>query len=114
MWTAETRVHYDRSGLRYSHDLTNKEWAVVEPLIPPGKPGGNKRTVDIREVVNGLMYILGTGCQWRDIPRICLRKARSTIISGAGTRRGRWLGCITSFMWHAASWPDGRPAPRRR
>ena len=69
MWTAETRVHHDRSGLRYSHDLTNEEWAVVEPLIPPGKPGGNKRTVDIREVVNGLMYILGTGCQWRDIPR---------------------------------------------
>jgi transposase len=69
MWTAETRVHHDRSGLRYSHDLTNEEWAVVEPLIPPGKPGGNKRTVDIREVMNGVMYVLSTGCQWRALPK---------------------------------------------
>ena len=38
-------------------------------MIPPAKRGGNKRTVDIREIVNGLMYILGSGCQWRDIPK---------------------------------------------
>jgi transposase len=42
---------------------------LVAPLIPPAKRGGNKRTVDVREIVNGLMYILGTGCQWRDIPK---------------------------------------------
>jgi putative transposase len=42
---------------------------AVEPLIPPGKTGGGKRTVIMREVVNGLMYILSTGCQWRAIPR---------------------------------------------
>jgi len=69
MWTEETRRRHDRSGLRYSHDLTDEEWAEVEPLIPPAKPGGNKRTVDIREVLNGIMYLLGTGCQWRDIPK---------------------------------------------
>jgi transposase len=49
--------------------LTNEEWALVAPLIPPPKPGGNKRTVNVREVVNGLMYILSTGCQWRAIPK---------------------------------------------
>ena len=38
-------------------------------MILPARPGGNKRTVDIREIVNGLMYILGSGCQWRDIPK---------------------------------------------
>ena len=69
MWTVERRRRYDRRGLRYTHDLTDEEWAEIEPLIPPAKPGGNKRTVNIREVVNGLMYILGTGCQWRDIPK---------------------------------------------
>ena len=69
MWTDETRLRHDRSGLRYTHDLTDEEWAEVEPLIPPAKPGGNKRTVNIREIVNGLMYILGSGCQWRDIPK---------------------------------------------
>jgi transposase len=41
----------------------------VEPSIPPAKPGGNKRTVDIRQVVNGVMYVLSTGCQWRAIPK---------------------------------------------
>lgn len=69
MWTDETRVQHDRSGLRYTHDLTDTEWALVEPMISPAKRGGNKRTVNIREVVNGLMYLLGTGCQWRDIPK---------------------------------------------
>ena len=61
MWTDENRLRYDRSGLRYTHDLTDEEWAEVEPLIPPAKPGGNKRTVNIREIVIGLMYILGSG-----------------------------------------------------
>lgn len=69
MWTAETRLGHDRSGLRYTHDLTDQEWAEIATLIPPAKSGGNKRTVDIREVVNGVMYILGSGCQWRDIPK---------------------------------------------
>jgi transposase len=46
-----------------------RRWALVEHLIPPGKPGGGKRTVIIREVVNGLMYVLSTGCQWRAIPK---------------------------------------------
>ena len=44
---------------------SNAEWAHVAPRIPPAKPGGNKRTVDIREVLNGVMYVLSTGCQWR-------------------------------------------------
>jgi transposase len=69
MWTPETRSQHDRKGLRYTHDLTDQEWAQVGPLIPPAKRGGNKRTVDVREILNGLMYILGTGCQWRDIPK---------------------------------------------
>ncbi len=69
MWTSENRGRYDRSGLRYPSDLTNEEWALVEPLIPPARRGGAKRTVDVREVVNGLMYVLSTGCQWRAIPK---------------------------------------------
>src|SRR5271170_514362 len=69
MWTAENRPRYNRDQLRYPSDLTNEEWALVEPLIPPGKRGGGKRTVVMREVMNGLMYILSTGCQWRAIPK---------------------------------------------
>jgi len=69
MWTQANRRRYDRGKLRYPSDLTDEEWSHVAPLIPPAKRGGRKRTVDVREVVNGLMYILGTGCQWRAIPK---------------------------------------------
>ena len=65
--------HFDcraiRSRLRYPSDLTDEEWKLVEPLIPPAKRGGDKRTVNIREVVNGMMYVLSTGCQWRAMPK---------------------------------------------
>lgn len=69
MWTIENRARYDRSKQRYPSDLSDEEWALVEPLIPPGKQGGGKRKVVLREVVNGLMYILSTGCQWRAVPK---------------------------------------------
>ena len=69
MWTNENRGRYDRSKLRYPSDLTDDEWAYIAPLIPSAKRGGNKRRVDLREIVNGLMYVLSTGCQWRAIPK---------------------------------------------
>jgi transposase len=55
MWTNENRAHYDRSGLRYPSDVTEAEWALVSPLIPPARRGGGKRKVNMCEVVNGLM-----------------------------------------------------------
>ena len=69
MWTAENRRRYDRSQLRYPSDLTDDEGGHVAPLIPPAKAGGNKRSVDVREVMNGIMYVLSTGCQWRAVPK---------------------------------------------
>jgi len=69
MWTAENRPRYNRDNLRYPSDLTDAEWALIEPLIAPGKRGGGKRRVNIRAVVNGVMYILSTGCQWRYLPK---------------------------------------------
>ncbi len=72
MWTKENRGRYDRSRLRYPSDLTDEEWALVEPLIASAKRGVNKRTVNVREVVNALMYVLSSGCQWpaisKDLP----------------------------------------------
>ena len=69
MWTHENRPKYNRDHLRYPSDLTDDEWAYVEPLIPPAKPGGGKRRTDMRAVMNGVMYILSTGCQWRYLPK---------------------------------------------
>src|SRR5205814_8543766 len=89
MWKPEHRRAAERRGLRYPSDLTDAEWALVEPLIPPARRGGNKRTVNLREVVDGLMYVLSTGCQWRAIPKDL--PPRSTVydisICGAGTAR---------------------------
>jgi transposase len=69
MWTTKNRPRYNRDTLRYPSDLTDAEWSQIAPLIPPGKRGGGKRRVDLREVMNGIMYILSTGCQWRAIPK---------------------------------------------
>ena len=69
MWTKENRVRYDRNQLRYPSDTTEAEWAQLAPQIPPARRGGRRRTVNIREVLNGLLYVLSTGCQWRAIPR---------------------------------------------
>ena len=100
MWTVENRRRYDRSGLRYETDLTDDEWAEIAPMLPPAKPGGNKRSVNLREVVNGLMYILGTGCQWRAIPKDLA--ARSTVmttsIAGTGTARSAHPLCALYQM----------------
>ena len=52
-----------------SQRLTNAEWALVEPLIPPAKRGGRRRTIDVREVLNAIFYVLSTGCQWNALPR---------------------------------------------
>jgi hypothetical protein len=69
MWTNENRGRYDRSELRYTSDLTDEEWAIIAPVIPPAKRGGGKRTVRIRDMINGLMYVLSSGCQWRAITK---------------------------------------------
>ena len=69
MWTNENRPRYNRDKLRYPSDLTDEEWGHLEHLIPQAKRGGRRREVDEREVVNGLLYVLSTGCQWRYVPR---------------------------------------------
>jgi transposase len=68
-WTAQHRRAADRRGLRYPSDLTDAEWALVLPLIRPAKHGGRPRTVDVREVLNAVFYVLSTGCQWQALPK---------------------------------------------
>lgn len=52
----------------YPSDLTDEQWQLIFPLIPPGKPGGRHRTTDERSVFNALLYMNRTGCQWRYLP----------------------------------------------
>jgi putative transposase len=68
-WNDITRKQHNRDGLRYPSDLTDAEWALVSPFIPPAKPGGRPRKTDMREVMNGILYIAGGGVQWRALPK---------------------------------------------
>ena len=69
MWTQEHRRTHARKGLRYPSDLTDAEWALVEPLLPPARRGGRPREVNMREVLNAVFYLLSTGCQWDALPK---------------------------------------------
>jgi transposase len=75
MWTAEHRRAADRSGLRYPSDLTDAEWGLVEPTIPPARHGGRRREVNLREVLNSIFYVLWTGCQWAALPKDLVPKS---------------------------------------
>lgn len=68
-WTEITRPHYRRDGQRYASDLTDAEWSHIEPFMPPRNKRGRPREQDLREVVNALLYMATTGCQWRQIPK---------------------------------------------
>jgi putative transposase len=52
----------------YSTDLKEDQWQLIEPLLPPPKPRGRRRTVNVREILNAILYLLRTGCQWRNLP----------------------------------------------
>lgn len=68
-WTEITRVHYRRIGLGYASDLTDDEWLLIEPFMPRKSVVGRPRTTKMRRVVDALLYIASTGCQWRSIPK---------------------------------------------
>ncbi len=53
----------------YPSDLSDHEWALLKPLLPPAKPGGRPRSVDLRRILNGIFYLLRSGCAWRYLPR---------------------------------------------
>ena len=81
MWTADNRPRYNRDKLRYPSDLTDAEWAHIEPLIPPGKPGGGKRRVAIREVINRDVHSEPPAARGARCPRICRPEAPCMITS---------------------------------
>jgi hypothetical protein len=69
IWPIQHRRMTDRNGLRYPSDLTDAEWELIQGLIPPIKFRGRKRKVNMREVLNGILYVLSTGCKWNALPK---------------------------------------------
>ena len=68
-WTETTRRHYRREALRYASDLTDAEWALISPFMPAASKLGRPRKINLRSVVEAILYMASTGCQWRAIPK---------------------------------------------
>jgi transposase len=69
MWTASARAQYRRCARRYASDVSDAEFALLEPLLPVARRGGRPRTTALREVLNAILYLLRTGCPWRLLPK---------------------------------------------
>ncbi len=68
-WDDTARLEHRRRCVRYPSDLTDREWALLAPMLPPARPGGRPRTTCLREVMNAILYIASSGCQWRMLPK---------------------------------------------
>ena len=91
----------------YPSDLSDAQWAVLEPLLPPAKPGGRERTVDMREVMNTLLYQARTGCQWAYLPHDLLPKSTVWDYFDAWKKDGTWQA-IMDALRRAVRKADGR------
>jgi transposase len=69
MWTEITRRKYEREEQRYASDVTDAEWALIEPYMPAPKPLGRPREIELRAVLDAILYIARSGCQWRMLPK---------------------------------------------
>ena len=67
-WTEITRPKYERDFGRYASDLTDDEWALIAPILPPPKSTGRPRTTPVRDVFDAILYIASAGCAWRMLP----------------------------------------------
>lgn len=68
-WTETAQRNHARRELRYSSELTDREWALISPFLPGHKPLGPPRITDLREVVNAILYLASSGCTWSLLPR---------------------------------------------
>ena len=115
MWTQEHRKTYVRVGGRYPSDMTDAEWALLEPLIPAAKHGGRPRKTDMRAAINAILYLLRTGCPWRYLPRDGF-PPRSTVynIFRNFQKDGVWTRSGTNCAWSCVKIWSAKRAPRRR
>src|SRR3954471_19788817 len=87
-WDDIARQDHRRVCARYPSDMTDREWAIIAPLLPPARSGGRPRTVDVRAVVDAILFIASSGCQWRMLPKDF--PPRSTVTAAVGgPRTGR-------------------------
>tara|TARA_R110002020_G_scaffold28805_8_gene91438 strand:- start:2415 stop:3038 length:624 start_codon:yes stop_codon:yes gene_type:complete len=108
-WTEAARREHDRRRLRYASDVSDGEWALIAPLLPPDRPQGRPRKTDLREVVNAILYMASTGCQWRMLPRDLPPPSTVQRYFYDWRDRGLWQG-ISNTLVMAARDLEGREA----
>jgi len=81
----------------YGTDLTDEQWAILEPLVPAPKTGGRKREVNIREVINTILYLNRTGCQWDMLPHDLLPKSTVYDYFAAWRDDGTWQRLVDAL-----------------
>lgn len=109
MWTETTRRQYRREDLRYASDMTDAEWALIEPHMPTQKVLGRPRKVQLRGVVEALLYILRTACPWRLLPRDFPKRSSVQHYFYAWQKQGLWEQ-VNFFLLQIAREREGREA----
>jgi putative transposase len=97
---------------RYATDLTDDQWELLKPLIPPAKPGGRPREVDMREVLNTLLYQARTGCQWELLPHDLLPKSTVYDYFARWRDDGTWQRIVDALRTKARTAAGRDPTPR--
>jgi putative transposase len=110
-WTEITRAQYRRAGLRYASDLTDAEWALIARRMPRRRRFGRPRKVDLRRVVEAILFIVSTGCQWRALPKEFppYSTVQSYFYSWRDT--GRWQRIVTALVGTARCKLGRKPTP---
>jgi transposase len=108
-WTETTRPQYRREGLRYASDLTDAEWSLLAVHLPPCAPVGRPREVELRDIVDAILYIASTGCQWRQLPKDFPPYSTVQGYFYAWRDEGRWR-TINHALVMASREKDGREA----
>src|SRR4051794_7761473 len=103
-WDETTRHDHRRMSARYPSDMTDQEWAVIAPLLPPPKAGGRPRKTDLRAVMDAILYIASGGCQWRRLPKDFPPRS---------TGQGYFYGGGDTGLWEAPNPPRVRSARER-
>lgn len=96
----------------YKTDLSDAQWTIIEPLIPPARPGGRPRTTDIREVLNTLLYQARTGCQWELLPHDLLPKSTVWDYFQQWRDDGTWQRIVDALRPQVRQAEGREPTPR--
>jgi putative transposase len=110
-WTETTRGQYLRNGLRYASDMTDAEWRLIARKLPVRRRLGRPRKVDLRKVIEAILFILSTGCQWRALPREFPPYSTVQGYFYAWRDTGRWHRIVRALVRQARRKLGHQPTP---